>query len=207
MTSRQDFNETWLAEMPSGIGKMSNDFFGTIQHSIYEYISHGGEPVTMANGYKKIFGNQVAYYWHENDEGTMDMAAELSARPQALTVNGVGRSPAGSAVHASDLYTVILKYNHKSIQLMSDEQLSDQGLNLWKRLLNLGNTISVYDRDNPTNLVKLNNEREMEQFFQQNSKEHRRWQYVLSEAGIKLAETNAYFNTRRMRQLSGLDTE
>lgn len=206
-SSREDFNESWLNEMPSGIGKMGHGIFDALVYSIRDLESHGKEPNIMSEGFRKIFSEQIAYYWHEDQHG-IDIAVELTIKPQALIVSGLGRRAVGSSVHATDLYNAILKDNHKSIKLMSDEQLSDAGLLVWKRLLNMGHKITVYDNNDPGSTMQtLKSESEMEQFYQKASKEHRRWQYVLSESGEKLAETRNYFNTYRMRQLAGLDTE
>jgi hypothetical protein len=207
-TSRTDFNETWLVETPMGVHKMGDRFFNTIADNIQDYINAGITPEDISNGFKKIQGQQVAYYWHE-DNNTITMASEFTIKPQALVVNGVAKNPnVKSSVSAVDLYDVVLSDNHKSIKLMSDSTLSDDGYNLWKRLLRSGHTISVYNQINPgQSLVSLKTIDDMDNFFKHGDKDYRRWQYVLSESNIKLAETRSYFNTRRMRELSGMGTE
>ena len=207
MTSRTDFSQTWLVEMPSGTGKLTGPgMFTSLQHSISDYVSHGMAPSILTNGFKKIIGQQVAFYWHEAN-GEIDLAVELSIAPQALIVNGVATSPHGSTVHASDLYGLIINDSNKPLKLMSDEQLSDDGLKLWKRLLQLGHTVSVYDSRNPTDLQKLYSPDDLDKFIQFHSAEHRRYQYVLSEAGAQSAEVKSCFNTYRMRKIAGLTTE
>jgi hypothetical protein len=207
-TSRTDFNETWLVETPMGVGKMGDGFFNTIINGIQEYIDAEMVPESMANGFKKIQGQQVAYYWHENDN-VITIASEFTIKPQALVVNGVAKNPnVKSSVSAVDLYDAVLSDNYKSIKLMSDSTLSDDGYNLWKRLLQSGHTISVYDKMNPgQSLISIKTVDDMNDFFKHGDKDYRRRQYVLSESNIKLAETRSYFNTRRMRELSGLGTE
>lgn len=204
-TSRTDFNESWLAEMPMGTGKMGNNFYNNVVSSIRDFITHGVEPSDLGNGFKKIQGQQVAYYWHEHN-GTITIAAEFSVKPQALIVNGVAKNPStNTTVHATELYDLVLKDNHKSIKLMSDDKLSDDGYKLWKRLLQMGHAISVYDNHNPgQTLQTLKSVEDMEQFFKVNDSSARRWQYVLSEQGVKLGETRSFFNTRRMRELCGM---
>lgn len=206
--SRSNFNESWLTEMPKGIGKIGMDFFSTIYNSLREFISYGGQPSELPNGYKKMFGQQVAYYWHETND-VVNIVAELTVTPQSLIVNGVASNTArNTVIYASDLYSVILADNHKSIRLMSDTSLSDSGYALWKRLLSLGHTISVYDKNTPgSSLISIQSAEDMDKFFKLHSPEHKHWQYVLSETGIKLAETRSYFNTRRMRELAGIDTD
>jgi hypothetical protein len=203
VSSRTDFNESWLAEMPSGLGTMGDGIFSSIVYAIKDLTSHGKIPSDLGNGFKKIWLTQIAYYWHESG-GEIDIGVELQIKSQSLVVSGVGRS-ANSTVHASDLYNVVLNDNAKSVKLMSDEQLSAQGYDLWKRLLGLGHKITVYDNENPGSTMQtLHTVADMEQFYQFASGKHRRWQYVLSESNEKLAETRSYFNTRRMRELCGM---
>lgn len=206
-TSRTDFNETWLSEMPMGIGKMGDRFFNTIASSIQDFIHTGIPPDNLSNGFKKIQGEQVAYYWHEQN-GNITLAAEFTVKPQAFIVNGVAKNPVtNSSVSAIDLYNIVLTDNHKSIKLMSDDRLSDDGYNLWKKLLKTGHTISVYDQHTPgQSLQSLKSEADMDKFFKHNDMSYRQWQFVLSESNIKLGETRSYFNTRRMRELSGQGT-
>jgi hypothetical protein len=42
---------------------------------------------------------------------------------------------------------------------------------------------------------------EMDNYFELDNTDFKRYQYVLSESGEMLAETRSYFNTRRMREL------
>ncbi len=204
MTTRNDFTNTWLVEMPSGIGISGHGIFRPLVYAINDRIRHGSKPTSLANGYRKIVGQSTAYYWHENGSEQIDIAVELAIAPQGLIVNGVGK-PEGSPMHASDLYELILNDNHKALRLLSDELLSDQGLNLWKRLLSLGHKISVYDQDRPEQeLITLHSEHEMDQYFKHSNDKYRRYQYVLSESGEQLAEVRSTFNTHRMRVLAGL---
>lgn len=204
-TSREDFNESWLTEMPAGIGQLGSGLYRTIKSSIIDFKQNGGKPVNLGNNYFKMAGRQVMFYWHVDTKGDIDIAVEFTVKPQSLIVNAVGKNPQGSEVYASDLYNVVLKDNDKSIRLMSDEVLSDQGFNLWKRLLRAGHTVSVYDQADPgAGLITIKSEEEMEKFFKSHDHDYTRYQYVLSESGEMLAETRSYFNTRRMRELSGL---
>lgn len=204
MTSRTDFNESWLSEMPMGVGKLGLNLFDTIKYNITDFSNYGGKVETIGNGYFKMSGTQVAYFWHIGQDEQIDIAMELTVKPQALIVNGVGKS-SSSNIHASDLYHVILTNTGKSIRLFSDDVLSDQGFSLWKRLLNLGHTISVYDKETPSaGLQPITSQRELEKFYQKDNAEYRRYQYVLSESFEMLAESRSYFNTYRMRTLAGL---
>jgi hypothetical protein len=41
-TSRHDFNQTWLVEMPSGLGSIET--FDTIEYNINDLIANGIKP-------------------------------------------------------------------------------------------------------------------------------------------------------------------
>ena len=200
MTSREDFSETWLVERPQRV--VTGNLFSLIKQNIEDYLLYGAIAVDLSAGYKKIIREKVAFYWHETNS-EIDIGCELTIRPQALVVNILGKKY-DSTTYASDLYQIILSDNDKSI-LMSDEKLSDSGFSLWKRLIGLGHTISLYDRSHPGTLISLRTPEELNDFFSQD-KDFQRYQYVLSESntGMKLADTRSYFNTRRMRELSGL---
>ena len=44
-TSRTDFNETWLFEMPHGVG--SFETFNTLVYNITDIINNGGVPISI----------------------------------------------------------------------------------------------------------------------------------------------------------------
>ena len=90
------------------------------------------------------------FYWIE-DNSNIILAVELQIKPQALIVSLTGKHPnyTGKPPYASDLYNLILKDNNKSMRLYSDESLSDEGYAIWKRLLDQGHKISVYDKNKP----------------------------------------------------------
>jgi len=190
-----------------GIEPVGGNFFDIIVGNIREFTKYGKAVESLNDGFKKIVGQQVMYYWHEDTAGDIDMAIELSVLPQALMVNAIGKKSSGSEIYATDMYDVILRDNYKSLRLMSDTKLTGHGFSVWKRLLNLGHTISVYDKNSPTNIISISNVDEMENFYRLHSRDYLRYQYVLSETNVKLAETRSFFNTRRMRELSGLGTE
>jgi hypothetical protein len=201
--SRIDFNESWLSEMPSGIGQI--DTYDFIAKTIKERIAHGAAVIDLSNGLRKIDGSQTKFYWYQ-DGMDIVLAAELSVQRQALVVNVVGKNAnyKGQAPFAADLYDAILKDSDVSIRLMSDRQLSDDGYAIWKRLFALGHKISVYDRKEPgTSYTTFTDASEMDQFFKHHDDTYKRYQFVLSESA-KFGETLSFFRTRRMRELSGL---
>lgn len=202
--SRNDFNESWLSEMP--MGKPTPDAYKQIVYNIKERIEIGSKVQQLSSSLYKIAGQQLTYYWYElNDE--IALGIELLNRPQVLVVNIVGKNPklAGKPPFASDLYNIILNNNNLPIRIYSDVFLSDEGLGIWKRLFNNGHTISVYDNQNPGVTFKtFTSLNDFDQFFKHNDPSYKRYQYVLSEVGEVLAETRGFFHTRRYRELSGL---
>jgi hypothetical protein len=204
LSNRNDFTETWLMEMPEGLGSFST--FDQLDYSIKDRIKHDSQVVDVAKDTKKITGSQVIFYWIEIN-GEIALATELQIRPQGLIVSVTGKNPkyTGKAPYASDLYNLILKDSGKSIRLISDSTLSDEGYGIWKRLFKQGNKISVYDKEEPgKTFTTLKSIEDMDKYFANDDTDFRRYQYVLSEAGEVLAETRSYFNTRRMRELTGL---
>lgn len=202
-TFEEDFQTTWLMEMPKKISPLNSGLFSSIVNNLQEFIQAGLEKINLGNGYFKLQGAQVAFYWHETNN-VIDIVTELGIRPQALVVHQTAKNPeAISKSFATDLYLTILKSSDSAIMLMSDEYLTEQGLLIWKRLVNLGNTISIYDRENPKDLIHINTEPELMKFINETDPSFKKYQFGLSDTKQKLAETKILFNTKRLRVLSG----
>jgi hypothetical protein len=204
-TSRDDFWESWLLEMPMGIA--TQNFYPTLVHNIQERIENGLKPELVKPGLYRLVGPQVVHYWYGDNENSIILGSELTRRPQALTVSFTGKDPAlkNKPPYASDLYQEILASSGTPLRLMSDTALSDAGLKIWKRLLTNGCKILVYDRENPgqsRELVKTI--KDLERYFAHGDPDFKRYQYVLVSNSEMLAETTAVFNTRRFRELAGL---
>lgn len=201
ITGRTDFIETWLAEMPQGLGSFPT--FDQIEYAIKDRIKFGSKVIDIDSKTKKIVGQQVAYYWVETNKEIL-LGVELQIRPQGMVVSVTGKNPkyTGKPPYASDLYNLILHDTGKSIRLISDVSLSDEGYAIWKRLFRQGNKISVYDPLKPgKTFTTLDSIEDMDKYFANDNSDFRRYQYVLSNSGEVLAETRSYFNTRRMREL------
>jgi hypothetical protein len=206
-TSRTNFNESWLSEMPNGIG--GTETYSAVNFNIRERIKYGSQVTKVNDNLFKIIGHQTAYYWYQEND-VITLGTELQITPQALVVTMTGKNPSYNKKppYASDLYNGILQDNDIAIRLYSDTKLSDEGYSIWKRLFKMGNNVSIYDSNSPgTSFKTFHSQSEMDQFFEKNSPEHERYQYVLSRKGEMLAETNSFFNTRRYRELSGVGTE
>lgn len=206
-TSRSDFIETWLTEMPSGLG--SFDTYNMLEYSIKEKIKLGFPVVDLGNSLNKIEGDIMVYYWY-GDNTNIILGTEIEKKYQGYVVAITGKNPSykNKPPYASDLYNGILKDTNYSIRLMSDSYLSDEGYGIWKRLFNLGHKVSVYDKQNPGQTFKtFDNSDEMDKFFANDDINYERYQYVLSEGGIKLGEMRGFFHIRRHRELSGIPVD
>ena len=129
-TFDEEFDESWLTEMPMGITPLSDNLFDYIVKNMKEFTSDGLTPEDLGAGYRRVLGTRVAFYWHQTDN-VIDIIVELGIRPQSLVVQQIAKNPKGKVSSpATDLYDLIVKSNNKSIVLMSDEYLTDQGLDV-----------------------------------------------------------------------------
>jgi len=199
--SRGDFVKSWLTESPEGIG--FTDLSHTIDYVINDYVKDGSKIIDLGNNLKKIDGDRIVFYWYEiNNE--IILGAEFSKKPECLIVNAIGKKNKGHPPYASDLYNAVLADQNKSIRIMSDQQLSNEGLGIWKRLLNQGHKISVYDSAQPgKSFTDITSEDELMKYFNHDNSDFRKYQFVISESG-NYWETKSYFLTRRYRELVGL---
>jgi hypothetical protein len=210
-TSRTDFNETWLVEMPQRLIGKANNLYKNMKHNIDELQKTvPSDSITdLGNGYYTYIGGKILYVWL-TDPNTNEyvIISELEIRPQGLAVVGTSKNPkyTGKPPYASDLYFTILNNTNYSI-LMSDTMLYDEGFDIWARLLDLGGIISIYDIDNPGGSFKtITDKKELESVFGY-AEDYKRYRFVLSKPGTHLMETKSQFNTRRMRELSGMNIE
>jgi len=203
-TSRTDFNETWLTEMPENIGY--TEMYDVLTYNIAD-IKKAATPEEISPGFFRYDGEQSVYYWYETDN-VVTLGVEFYKKPQSLVVAMVSKRHRGRKPFASDLYNAVLKDRNaggiNSIRIMSDEQLSEEGFKIWARLLSQGHKISVYVARNPgQSFTQINNIEDMKKYFKDDDTDYQQYQYVITESK-KLVETIMSFNTRRMRELSGL---
>lgn len=203
MNPNVDFYNTWLIEMPMGVGQVNS--YNQIVYNIKERIDAGSKVVKLPDNLCKIQGTYTIFYWYEIND-TIPLCIELRVAPYGLIVSLVGKNLAykGKPLYASDLYNAILNDNKNSIRIFSDDQLSDEGYNIWKKLYLLGDKVSVYDRVAPgATFITLNSIDDLDSFFKHDDSKYMQYQYVLSKADTMLSETRCVFNTRRFKELSG----
>jgi hypothetical protein len=210
--SRTDFNESWLLlESPMGISPVS--IANNIIDAIQDRVRYGSSVIDLGNGFKFLDGTQIVYYWYEDIHHIL-IAAEFEKRQQTLVVTGIDKVNKGQYPFASDLYNAVLNdRKHRfsgemnSIRIMSDDKLSEEGLNIWLKLLALGHKVSVYNAKSETpgqTFTEINTIEEIQQYFKMHDNSFKRWQYVLSESGPNYAETRSFFLTRKMRELHNM---
>jgi hypothetical protein len=202
ITSRTDFNQTWLVEMPARLGDFG-ETFEILEKTINSWIQDGHVPVPLGNGLYKLSGQTMVYYWFQTGSD-ITVAVELQRRPQGFIVDVVGKKPKykNSAPYATDLYQAVLNDTSGSL-LFSDGQLSNDGIRLWKRLMLDGSTaVSAYNSQSPgKTFVTLTDPSQLDDYM---SAGHYHDRFVLSKRGHSLAETRSYFHTRRYRELAGM---
>jgi hypothetical protein len=202
--SREQFNESWLAEMPERIG--ATELIDMLEYNIKDLIKNGVKP-EQVGPLQKIELSTVVYYWQTDRDGNIIIAVEFGKKPNTLVVHAVGkRGQSGNPPFASDLYIAVLndrKGANNAISLSSDDTMSDKGFDIWKRLLQSGHSISMYDKSAPGQThVRINSVDELASFFKDDDRDFRRYQYILSEGDGM--EIRAQFLTRRTRELAGL---
>ena len=134
-TSREDFNESWLVEMPMGLGFFST--FDGLKQDIRNLYDSGVNITNVSDDLRSYVGSQVAYFWYVDPHENPILITQLDIKPQALVVSMTGKNPKykGRPPFTTDLYNVILDSTGRSIRLMSNNVLSDEVYDVWKRLL------------------------------------------------------------------------
>lgn len=121
-------------------------------------------------------------------------------------MNAVAKNPdyKNKPPYATELYKKVLDDNN-SIRLMSDIYLSNNSIKTWKYLLDSGVNVSVYDNSNPgQSFTKINSIDELEDYIGYDDNYYQKYQFVITSNDNVLAEVISYFNTRRLRELSGM---
>lgn len=190
--------------MPMGLGLI--DMFDMVEYTIRDRIKKGADIRELGEGFKCISDANIKYYWYEKDNDII-LAMDLTVNPQGLVVNAIGKNPKykGRPPFASSLYDLVLNDNDKSIRILSDTQLSDEGYAIWKKLFAAGHKISVYDSNNPGKTFKtFQNSMEMDKYFKDYDNDYQRYQFILSESYDALLETSDNFEFRRLKEMAGL---
>ncbi|MFW6047231.1 MAG: hypothetical protein ACOCP4_05545 [Candidatus Woesearchaeota archaeon] len=201
MSNKQDFHDSFLSEMPENLGDF--ELFDMIEYKIKK-MSKNTSPIILDSGYKKIEGEKILYYWYESNDEIV-IGIQLLKKPQTLIVNAVAKNPKyrRRPPYATELYKKVLDDNN-NIRVMSDTYLSNSSVNTWKRLLNSGVNVSVYNNENPGNsFLTIKNIEELEKYIGYDD-DSDKYQFVITSKDDILGEVTNHFNTRRLRELSGM---
>lgn len=205
--SRIDFVNTFLVEMP--LQHHVIDGYTEIVLLINERLNIGSSAITLSTGLKKIQGNEINFYWYENNDKIL-LGAQVERRPYGYVINLVGKDPQlkRSPPFASDLYDSILKDLKKPLRLsdrlLSDTKLSNDGFEIWKKLLSLGHKILIYKKDSPGQTFKeIKTVADLQQYFGPTI-DKELYQFVLTESNEIFGDLYSFFGIRRHRELSGI---
>jgi hypothetical protein len=202
LDSRKSFSESWLSEMPSGLGQFET--YDAASYTIKDFIHHGIQPVSVRADLFTINIATTVLYWHGSADGKIiDLAIELRKQSEALVVTMLGKNPAlkGRPPFASMLYSAIVQHAGENVRVMSDAFLSDEGLKVWKKLVQMGHKVSVYDSAEPGKSFKtFSDPSELDAFIANADQAAARYQFVLSEGIENLLQLRSSFNLRRHRE-------
>lgn len=199
---REFFIESFLYEQPKRIP--DTDTFGFLLRVINDYKNSGVRPEKLGSNLSKIELKTIAYYWYENDENIPVLIIELEKKEHSVAVSMVGKSNSGTPPWATDMYDAILRDRGESVSVESDQLLSDGGFSIWKRLLQHGRKISVYDVRNPGISFKKIETMSQLQDYSRTDNDDRYYRFVLSENQDEFIEAMSYFLARRNKELAGM---
>ena len=208
--SRQTFINTFLCEMP--MGTPATALNQQIVHDIREKQKYF-KTEKVSNNLFKMEGSQLVYYWYEVDSKIL-LGAEFLREHHALVVNYIGKTNKGSPPYASDLYLAVLA-DRKNLPtnpigpseinaiVMSDSKLSEEGLNIWIKLLNAGHKLLIYNKDYPGAVnIPIDSIDHLKQYFKHNDVNYQKYRYVLAENGPSFGDILGFFSLRRIRELT-----
>lgn len=201
---RQSFFESWIQEMPQH--KANRNDITALRYNISDLIKYIPER-SLGNDIFSIVGQTSVFVYYKKRDAIL-AAIELTQRPENLTVISVGKDIdyEKNPPFVTDLYAAALNIAQgKSLKLTSDNMMTSDGLEVWRRLLDQGYAISVFDQTNPgTSHVKIDDYSQLTQYFGTDPK-YANYRYTLSESVTHWVHTvREVFLTRRLRELAGI---
>lgn len=148
MNNYEVFYKTFLTEMPWVVAS-SNDFEAQRQMLAELLLDGGTAEQVSSNVYKLTTGNQLTYWAGDIGANTVSIIVDTEVNGNfckvTLTSKNSSLAPK-SPPFASDLYMTI-KQDLTSLNLVfsSDSMMSTDAVNLWSRIVNQGQHVSVYD--------------------------------------------------------------
>lgn len=198
------FVESWLEEAPQRVS--SRNDIDALRFSINEFQQYYSEKLIGNNIFSLEGVNGVFVYAKDNN--IIVAAIELQKTPQNLEVVSTAKDPEyfKKPPYITDLYKSALSIaNNNSLKMTSDKVMTDDGLEIWRKLLDQGLTVSIYNTDNPgTSHKKINNYNELSKYFG-NDVEYQKYRFTLSESTEHwFKSVREIFLTRRLLELANI---
>jgi hypothetical protein len=182
--TRWHFYESWLQEMPQRISAR-NDFPGLL-NNLEEFISIFGKEQVTENIFKSESESTLYIFGRVSDKVSIITYMEKTQQSVKIMNTQKNQEFKGVKPSAVDLYLTALDIvKPRSLMFTSDNQMTDRGLEIWKKLMSVGKHISVYDVTNKSRsgqtLIQLRTPEELEKYFRDDyTGQH--YRYVLSES-------------------------
>lgn len=145
-----------LTEMPvvGDIPSHGGMFNGVID-TIKTYDKHyPNSTQDLNNGLKKKVISDQIHYWYEKD-GVILLVIHMVERDGNLVTQEIVKNPKHKgSPYASDLYSAIRKDQPANVKIISDKSLTEDGFQVWKRLLASGHKIGVIVHTDKTKTIK-----------------------------------------------------
>jgi hypothetical protein len=172
-TFKESFNKNWLFETPISTGSSGNNPYNDLMSSIMSNIENGHKIVQVSNNLNKLETPANIFYWINNE-----IAAELTQTTTGLYIELVAKRP-GTNTYASTFYEMILADAKQLI--FSGDKISDEGTEIWKRLLNNGHKLFVYNTENVFDKISISSLEDLKKYLGPTT-EFQKYRYVFSES-------------------------
>jgi len=203
--SRKSFYESWMVESPERIQPLNG--FRSLLDNLLSFMD-SYPSIEIENDIYYLEGRSVIYFYHKIGN-IITTIVELEKKPQSLWVVNMAKDEKyqGAPPYMTDIYKEILYLsNGRSLVFTSDKIMTNSGVKVWKKLLDSGYTVSVYDSSQPgQSLTRLSNAEELEKYI--GNKDYQKYRFILSESNKWLAQVKETFTIRRTRELAGITAD
>ena len=203
--SYKTFNDVFLSEMPQRFNG-GNDFLAQLE-MIRENLQDNDEITKLAPSvYKTQNGDQTTYWVGDASADTVNLIVDTEQHGSFRKVVLTSKNPEiskGSPPFASDLYVIIKNDSATdSLVFASDEFLSDDGIRLWKTIVEQGYKLAVYDTQaRQIVLSPITDTNSMLTFLGDSDK--RKYIFVMTETANKLRGAIHSFGILELKRLAG----
>lgn len=203
--SRKSFYESWMAESPERIHPLNG--FRSLLDNLRGFMD-SYPSIEIENDIYYLEGRDIIYFYHKIGN-IITTIVELEKKPQALWVVNMAKDEKyqGAPPYMTDIYKEILYLsNGRSLVFTSDKMMTNSGIKVWKKLLDSGYTVSVYDSSQPgQSLTKISNVDDLEKYI--GNKDYQNYRFILSESTKWLTQVKETFTIRRTRELAGITAD